>query len=67
MDSQAYQWFVRFKYMPMASQLETDVKCFYDLEMAFWQNEVVGWSTCALESVEDVRRFMKIRFLGQFM
>ena len=27
----------------------------------------VGSYTCALESVEDVRRFMQIRFLGQFV
>ena len=27
----------------------------------------VGSFTCALESVEDVRKFMQIRFLGQFV
>ena len=27
----------------------------------------VGSYTCALESVEDVRKFMQIRFLGQFV
>ena len=48
--------------------------------MAFGQNEVrfmfdtalrkvseVGSFTCALESVEDVQKFMQIRFLGQFV
>ena len=32
-DSPAYQWFVRFKYMPMASQLDVEVKCFHDLDL----------------------------------
>ena len=54
--------------------------CWYDHEFAFVENEVrymfdtalrkmyeVGPYTCALESVEDVRKFMQIRFLGQFM
>ena len=27
----------------------------------------VGAYTCALESVEDVRKFMQVRFLGQFV
>ena len=78
--SPAYQWFVRFKYMPMASQLEVEAKCWYDHEMAFWQEEVrymfdtalinvsaVGAFTCALERVEDVRKFMQIRVMGQFV
>ena len=34
-DSPAYQWLVRFKYMPMASQLDVEAKCWYDYEMAF--------------------------------
>ena len=64
--------------MPMASQLEVEAKCSYDHEMTFGQDEVrymldtalrkvseVGAFTCALESVEDVRKFMQIRFLGQ--
>ena len=29
-DSPAYQWFVRFKYMPVAAHLEVDAKCFND-------------------------------------
>ena len=64
----------------MASQLETDVKCFHDIELAFGPDYVRYmfdtvlrkvseiWSyTCALESVDDVRRFMQISFLGQFV
>ena len=80
-DSPAYKWFVRFKYMPIVSQLEDEVtKCWYDHGVAFVENEVrymfdtalrkvaEVWSyTCALESVEDVRKFMQIRFLGQFV
>ena len=54
--------------------------CWYDHEFAFGSNEVrymfdtalkkvseVGSYTCALESVEDVRTFLQIRFLGQFV
>ena len=54
--------------------------CWYDHEFAFVESEVrfmfdtalkkvsdVGSYTCALESVEDVRKFMQIRFLGQFV
>ena len=54
--------------------------CWYDHEFAFGESEVrfmfdtalkkvyeVGSYTCALESVEDVRKFMQIRFLGQFV
>ena len=54
--------------------------CWYDHEVAFGWNEVrymfdtalrklseVGSYTCALESVEDVRKFMQIRFLWQFV
>ena len=80
-DSPAYQWFVRFKYMPILSQLEdAGTTCWYDHEFAFGSNEVrymfdtalkkvseVESYTCALESVEDVRKFMQIRFLGQFV
>ena len=40
-DSPAYQWFVRFKYMHMASQVEVEVMCWYDHEMAFGQDEVL--------------------------
>ena len=60
--------------------METDVKCFYDHEMAFGAKEVsymfdtalrkvaeVGSYTCALESVEDMRMFTQIRFLWQFV
>ena len=77
MDSPAYQWFVKCKYMPISSQLDVEAKCFYDLEMAFGQDEVrhmfdtalrkvseVGSYTCALESVEDVMSFMQILFPG---
>ena len=40
-DSPAYQWFVRFKYMPIVSQLEDEgTKCWYDHEFAFVENEV---------------------------
>ena len=76
-DSPAYQWFVRLEYMPMASQLEVEAKCFYDYEMAFVQDDVrymfdtalrkvaeVGGYMRALESVEEVRSFMQILFLG---
>ena len=79
-DSPAYQWFVRFKYMPIMSQLDDGTKCWYDLEFAFGETEVrymfdtalrkmsdVASYTCALESVEDVRKFMQIRFLWQFV
>ena len=76
-DSPAYQWFVRFKYMPIVSQLEDEgTKYWWDHEFAFGENEVrymfdtalrkvseVGSYTCALENVEDVRKFMQIRFL----
>ena len=63
--------------MPIASQLEVEAECCYDHEMAFRQNEgrymfdtalrkvsEVGSFTFALESVEDVRKFMQISFLG---
>ena len=67
--------------MPILSQLEdAGTTCWYDHEFAFVENEVrcmfdtalrkvseVGSYTCALESVEDVRKFMQIRFLGQFV
>ena len=79
-DAPACQWFVRFKYMPMASQLEVEAKCWYDHEMAFGQDEMrymfntalrkvseFGSFTCALESVKDVRKFMQIRFFGTFV
>ena len=79
-DSPAYQWFVRFKYMPIFAQLEERDVCWLDHDFAFGENEVrfmfdtalrklseVGSYTCALESVEsveDVRKFMQIRFWG---
>ena len=31
----AYQWFVRFKYMPIFAQLEERDACWYDHEFAF--------------------------------
>ena len=79
-DSPAYQWFVRFKYMPILARLDEGIVCWHDLEYASGAKEVsfmfdtalrkvpdVGGYTCALESVEDVRRFMQVRFLGQFV
>ena len=79
-DSPAYQWFVRFKYMPIVARLDEWTVCWHDLQFAFGAKEVsfmfdtalmkvseVGSYTCALESVEDERRFMQIRFLGQFV
>ena len=76
-DSPAYQWFVRFKYMPIVSRLDEWFVCWYDHEFAFGSKEVrymfdtaskkvsdVGSYTCALESVEDVRKFLQIRFWG---
>ena len=79
-DSPAYQWFVRFKYMPIVARLDEGIVCWHDLEFAFGAKEVsfmfdtalrkvseVGSYTSALESVDDVRRFMQIRFLGQFV
>ena len=53
-DSPAYQGFVRFKYVPMASQLEVEAKCFYDYEMAFGQDEVRYLSDTALRKVAEV-------------
>ena len=66
--------------MPIVSQLDEGTKCLYDHEFAFVENEVrymfdtalrkmsdVASYTCALESVEDVRKFMQIRFFGQFV
>ena len=63
--------------MPIVSQLEDEgTTCWCDHEFAFVENEVrymcdtalrkvseVGSYTCALESVEDVRKVMEIRFL----
>ena len=34
-DSPAYQWFVRFKYMPIVARLDEGVVCWHDLEFAF--------------------------------
>ena len=66
--------------MPIFAQLEERDVCWYDHGFAFGSNEVrymfdtalkkvseVGSYTCAFESVEDVRKFMQIRFLGQFV
>ena len=66
--------------MPILAQLEEKDVCWYDHEFAFGESEVrfmfdtalkklseVGSYTCALENVEDVRKFMQIRFLGQFV
>ena len=75
-DSPAYQWFVRFKYMPIVARLDEETVCWRELEFAFGAKEVsfmfdtalrkvseVGSYVCALQSVEDVRRFMQVRFL----
>ena len=43
--------------------MENEVR--YMLDTAFGKVSEVGAYTCALESVEDVRKFMQIRFLGQ--
>ena len=67
--------------MPIFAQLEEGGNvCWYDHEFAFGSNEVrymfdtalkkvseVGSYTCALESVEYVRKYMQIRFLGHFV
>ena len=66
--------------MPILAQLEERDVCWLDQEFAFVSNEVsymfdtalkkvsdMGACTCALESVEDVRKFMQIRFLGHFV
>ena len=39
----------------------------YMFDTALKKVSEVGSYTCALESVEDVRKFMQIRFLGQFV
>ena len=41
-DSPAYQWFVRFKYMPILAQLEEKDVCWYDHELAFGESEMLG-------------------------
>ena len=67
--------------MPILLQVdEESIVCWHDLEFAFREKEVrymfdtalrrvaeVGSYTCALESVEDVKRFMQVRFLGPFV
>ena len=66
--------------MPILAQLEERDVCWLDHEFAFGSNEVsymfdtalrklseVGSYTCALESEEDVRKCMQIRFLVQFV
>ena len=55
-DTPAYQWFVRFKYMPMASQLEVEAKCWYYHEMTFGQNEVRYMFDMALKKVSELAR-----------
>ena len=60
-ESPAYQWFVRFKYMPIVARLDEGFVCWHDLEHAFGAKDVnymfdtallkaseVGSYTCAL-------------------
>ena len=55
-DSPAYQWFVRFKYMPIVSQLEDEgTKCWYDHDFAFVENEVRYMFDTALKKVSEVK------------
>ena len=76
-DAPAYKLLVMFKYMPMFVELKGDIVCWYDLEYTFGEAEVaivldravkniadVGSYTCALESLEEIWRFMQIRFFG---
>ena len=44
-DSPAYQWFVRFKYMPIFAQLEEKDVCWYDHEFAFGKKRCASCST----------------------
>ena len=44
-DSPAYQWFVRFKYIQVVSQLDEGSECWYDHEFAFGDNQV---ATCLI-------------------
>ena len=37
-DSPTYQWFVRFKYMSIVSQLDEGSVCWYDHGVAFGEN-----------------------------
>ena len=54
-NSPAYQWFVRFKYMPIVSQLEDEgTKCWYDIEFTFVENEVRYMFDTALRKVSEV-------------
>ena len=66
--------------MSIVSQLDEGTKCWYNLEFAFGETEVrymfdtalrkvseVGSYTCALESMEDMRKIMQIRFHGLFV
>ena len=55
-DSPAYQWFVRFKYMPILAQLEEMDVCWYDHEFAFGGNEVRYMFDVALKKVSEVGR-----------
>ena len=56
-DSPAYQWFVRFKYMPIFAQLEDEWNvCWYDHEFAFGSNEVRYMFDTALRKVSEVGR-----------
>ena len=53
-DSPAYQWFVRFKYMPILAQLEEREVCWLDHEFAFGSNEVSYMLDTALKNVSEV-------------
>ena len=39
-DSPAYQWFVRFTYMPIVARLDEGIVCLHDLEFAFDTKDV---------------------------
>ena len=54
-DSPAYQWFVRFKYMQILSKLEEGWNvCLYDHEFAFGSNEVRYMFYTALKKLSEV-------------
>ena len=38
--SSAYQWMVRFKYMPMFAEQECDIVCLHELKFVFVEAEV---------------------------
>ena len=58
-DSPAYQWFVRFKYMPILAQLEEKDVCWYDHEFAFGVSEVRFMFVVALMKLSEVGCVMR--------